>query len=70
VLAGGVLASLDGPGRFRMVMEALIGGLIAVEEEVASFLRLSLFAVLVVGIFPVVVIARWLCWSNEIQSSS
>ena len=32
-------------------MESLIDGLVAVEEEVASFLRLSLFAVLVVGIF-------------------
>jgi hypothetical protein len=33
-----------------MVMESLIDGLVAVEEAVASFLRLSLFAVLVVGI--------------------
>ena len=45
------MASLDGPGGFRMVMESLIDGLVAVEEEVASFLRLSLFAVLVVGFF-------------------
>jgi hypothetical protein len=44
------LASLDGPGGFRIVMESLIDGLVAVEERVASFLRLSLFAVFVVGI--------------------
>ena len=50
MLAGGVLASLDGPGGFRTVMESLIDGLVAVEEGVASFLRLSLFAVFVVGI--------------------
>jgi hypothetical protein len=35
---------------FRTVMEALIDGFVAVEEVVAAFLRVSLFAVLVVGI--------------------
>lgn len=55
VLVGGVLASFDGPGGFRTVMEALIDGFVAVEEGVALFLRLSLFAVLVVGIFFFVV---------------
>jgi hypothetical protein len=43
VLAGGVLASLDGPGGFRTVIEVLIDGFVAIEEEVASFLRISLF---------------------------
>jgi hypothetical protein len=50
VLVGGVLASLDGPGGFWTVVETLIDGFVAVEEVVAAFLRVSLFAVLVVGI--------------------
>jgi hypothetical protein len=51
VLAGEVLATLDGPEGFRTVMEAFIDGFVAVEEEVASVLRPSLFAVLVFGNF-------------------
>ena len=52
MLVGGVLVSLDGLGGVWTVIEALIGGFVAVEEVVAAFLRVWLFAVLVVGIFP------------------
>jgi hypothetical protein len=61
VLAGGVLASLDGPEGFRTVMESLIDGLIVVQEGVAAFLRLSLFSVLVVGI----ILGRRQVWGDR-----
>ena len=41
--------SLDGPGGFWTVIEALIDGFVAVEEVVAALLRVWLFAVFVVG---------------------
>ena len=49
MVVGGVLVSLDGLGGFWTVIEALVDGLVAVEEVVAAFLRVWLFAVFVVG---------------------
>jgi hypothetical protein len=51
VVVGGVVVSLDGLGGFWMVIEALVDGLVAVEEDVAALLRVWLFVVFVVCIF-------------------
>ena len=53
MLVGGVLASLDGPGGFWTVMEALVDGFVAVEVVAAALLRVWLFAVFVVGMFGI-----------------
>jgi hypothetical protein len=49
VVVGGVVASVDGLGGFWTVIEALVDGLVAV-EDIAALLRVWLFVVFLVGI--------------------